>query len=287
MARPPRENAPTGGVSQPRRGPNRRHVTPPVPHLPILSGPMSIALRWLGQAEFAIQGSTGTLVVDSYLSDLHRTVHGSPGLIPPPAAPAELGAAAVLVSHWHEDHLDLDSDAEFAASGAVFVAPPSCVARLAGRGIDASRLIAARPGLSNEVGVAVVTAVPARHMVAGFLTEDAVGYVVEIDGVRIYLSGDTDYDRALLAATERGPLDVALLCVNGTGGNMNAWAAAALAAQLRPGVAVPMHFGMWPDSGYGPGATLDPELFADLYRRLSEGARVSVPDTARLLLVGG
>lgn len=248
---------------------------------------MSVALRWLGQAGFAIQGSSSTLVVDPYLSELCRSVHGLERRFAAPAAPAELGAAAVLVSHWHEDHLDLDSADEFVAAGAVFVAPPSCISRLAGRGVDPDRLIAIGPGQCHEVGGAVVTAVPARHMVAGFLTEDAVGYVVEVDGVRIYHSGDTDYDRALLAAAGRGPLDVALVCVNGTGGNMNAWEAAALAAQLRPGIAVPMHFGMWAESGYGPGATLDPELFGDLYRRLSGGAPVSVPDAARPLVVGG
>lgn len=118
-------------------------------------------------------------------------MHGLPRQVPAPAAPAELTAAAVPVSHWHEDHLDLDSADELAASGAVFVAPVSCVARLAGRGIHASQLVAARPGRSHQIGAAAVTAVPARHMVAGFLTEDAAGYVIETDGIRIDHSGDT------------------------------------------------------------------------------------------------
>jgi L-ascorbate metabolism protein UlaG (beta-lactamase superfamily) len=65
--------------------------------------------------------------------------------------------------------------------------------------------------------------------------------------------------------------------VNGTGDTTNAWETTALAAQLRPGTAVPMHFGMWPDSGYGPDATLDPGLFADLHSRLSDGAGCLYP----------
>jgi L-ascorbate 6-phosphate lactonase len=239
---------------------------------------VSIELRWLGQAGFAIRSATTTVVVDPYLSDLCLSVHGLQRQITAPATPASLGAQAVLVSHWHEDHLDLDSATEFADSGAVFVAPPSCIARLAGKGIATSALTPITPGQTVTIGGAAITATPARHMVAGFLTEDAVGYLIEVDGVRIYHSGDTDYDRSLLAATDRGPLDVALLCVNGTGGNMNAWEAAALAAQLTPALAVPIHFGMWPVDGYGPGATLDPDQFRQLYQQLSDGAAVAIPD---------
>jgi L-ascorbate metabolism protein UlaG (beta-lactamase superfamily) len=71
-----------------------------------------------------------------------------------------------------------------------------------------------------------------------------------------------------------------LLCTNGTGGNMNVWEAAVLAAQLRPDVTIPMHFGMWTESGYGPGSTLDPDQFRDLYQRLAPGAAVQIPDMA-------
>lgn len=246
---------------------------------------MSIELRWLGQAGFAIRSAATTLAVDPYLSDLCLSVHGLQRQIAAPATPSALGAHAVLISHWHEDHLDLDSADEFADSGATFIAPPSCIARLAGRGIAAIALTPIVAGQTITVGDATITATPARHMVAGFLTEDAVGYVIEIDGVRVYHSGDTDYDRSLLAATERGPLDVALLCVNGTGGNMNAWEAAALAAQLAPDLAVPIHFGMWPEAGYGPGATLDPEQFRQLYQQLSGGGAVAIPDVEHPITV--
>lgn len=46
-----------------------------------------------------------------------------------------------------------------------------------------------------------------------------------------------------------------------------------------------MHYGMWSDERYGPGATLDPQLFVDACRRLGGpdthvmelGGRVDVP----------
>lgn len=236
-----------------------------------------VKLRWLGQAGFAATGAGGTIVFDPYLSDRCKVVHGLDRAVEAPARPADLRAKLVFVSHWHEDHLDLDSAVEFVVSGATFVAPPSCVARLAGIGIPAANLVAITVGQTIELGGVIVTAIPAHHRVPWFITEDAVGFVVELDGARIYHSGDTEYDRALLAAKDRGPLDVALLCTNGTGGNMNASEAAMLASQLDAGLVVPMHFGMWSASGYGPGATLDPSEFVDIYRRLRPDSRSAIP----------
>ena len=246
----------------------------------------TVKLRWLGQAGFSAAGADATVVFDPYLSDLCKAVHGLDRSIETPAAPEELGADVVLVSHWHEDHLDLDSAVEFVESGATFVAPPSCIARLAGMGIASANLVAIIAGQTVELAGATVTAVPAHHMVAGFLTEDAVGFIVELDGVRIYHSGDTEYDRTLLAANERGELDVALLCTNGTGGNMNATEAAMLASQLQAALVVPMHFGMWSEAAYGPGATLDPAQFIDIYQRVRPGSRAVVPGMDVDILLG-
>jgi L-ascorbate 6-phosphate lactonase len=246
-----------------------------------------VEIRWLGQAGFAVRGSSATVAFDPYLSDFCRTVFGLERTMEPPCSPAEVGADIVLISHWHEDHLDLDSAAEFAASGAIFLAPPSCVARLVGRGIPAESVRAIERDQSMKMFEVTVTGVPAVHRVPGFLTEDAVGYLLDIDGVRIYHSGDTEYHRSLVGAGHRGPIDVALLCVNGTGGNMNAFEAAVLATQLRPVVAVPMHFGMWPPDAYGPGGTLDPAEFVDVYARLLPDAAVRIPTVADAHLVKG
>src|SRR5439155_18788938 len=75
-------------------------------------------------------------------------------------------------------------------------------------------------------------------------TDEAVGFLLEIDGIRLWHPGDTEYDASLHRTFQR-PLDVAFVPINGSGGNMNAHEAALLAWQLGVGVAVPMHFGMW------------------------------------------
>lgn len=238
-----------------------------------------VAIDWLLQAGFRVRGARTAVAIDPYLSDACAEIYGLQRRREPPVAADRLDVQAVCVSHWHEDHLDLPTVQTLLQAGTVLVAPPSCVARLAGRGADASLLRPVQPGQSVQVGDTSITAVPARHAVAGYLTEDAVGYVVEVDGVRIYHSGDTEYDRSLLEAGVDS-LDVALLCINGTGGNMNAVEAAALTAQLRPRTVVGMHIGLWTDEGYGPGATTDPAAFGRLCAAIAPTSTVLVADAA-------
>jgi L-ascorbate metabolism protein UlaG (beta-lactamase superfamily) len=60
---------------------------------------------------------------------------------------------------------------------------------------------------------------------------------------------------------------------------MSAHEAALLVWHVAPRIAVPMHYGMWPDEQYGPGATLDPETFRATLDRLggTSDVRVLVP----------
>lgn len=73
-------------------------------------------------------------------------------------------------------------------------------------------------------------------------------------------------------------LPAALLCINGTAGNMSAQEAALLAWQLGTPVVVPMHFRLWAEGDYVPGATLDPRLLETAYRNLGGEGRVLIPE---------
>ncbi len=112
--------------------------------------------------------------------------------------------------------------------------------------------------------------------------QNAIGLLIEAEGLRIYHTGDTEYDlrlRALAYDTER-PIDVMMTVINGAGGNMNVHEAALLAWQIKPRVAIPMHHILWKNLNAGPQETLDPTLFADTYQRLGGAGQV------RLLEVG-
>lgn len=83
-----------------------------------------------------------------------------------------------------------------------------------------------------------VTAVYARH------TVEAFGVVVRGDGVTLYFSGDTLFDKRLYGVAQFAP-DVTFLCINGKLGNMNVSEAVEVARSIGAPVNVPNHYGMF------------------------------------------
>lgn len=225
----------------------------------------AVSIRWLGQSGYAIQSTDGALcLIDPYLTDWAEQDIGMRRVVAPPVTASELRPAVVICTHWHHDHLDRMLSRELAAASpaTTFVGPPSNTPRLLGDGVARERIVELTAGERAQVGPFAIEATFARHEVPGWLTEDAIGVVVGVDGRRIHHTGDSEYDRRLLDARARGPFDLALVPINGSGGNMNALEAALLVHQLAPAVAVPGHYGMWADEDYGAGATLDPSVFA-------------------------
>lgn len=247
-------------------------------------GSGAVGLTWIGQAGYAIEAPGGELcLLDPYLSEFALEELGLPRVAPIPLDPAVTRADVVAITHTHHDHLDLTTCRALAGANpdVTFVGPSSIVARLVGRGIAPERIVTVERGESVTVGAFTFHGHYARHEVAGWLTEDALAYVVEVAGTRILHSGDTEYDQRCLAVAERGPFDVGIFVANGSGGNMHALEAALMAAQLAPAVAIPCHYGMWAPEAYGSGhapdgrPTLDPRLFADACAKL-DGPAVRV-----------
>ncbi len=79
--------------------------------------------------------------------------------------PALDGVAAVLVTHEHPDHVDLDAVVGAAAAGADVVAPEPVVAQLAGRGAAAERLRVGTPGERLTVAGFTVDVLGGEHAV--------------------------------------------------------------------------------------------------------------------------
>ena len=75
-----------------------------------------------------------------------------------------------------------------------------------------------------------------------------MGYVLALDnGPRICISGDTDYSD-LLAHVRKLEPDTMISCINGGFNNLSRWEAAELGALLKPKVATPCHYDMFPDN---------------------------------------
>ncbi len=236
--------------------------------------PGSVIAWWLGGTGFVFKTSAGTQIyVDPYFSNCVAQIFGVERAIPAPIPVAEAAPDLVIATHWHEDHLDPEGLPALARrSDCRFLGPPSCRSRLLGWGVAGARVNAISTGERHTFRDVQITAVAARHVagIPGWETPDAIGLLIETEGLCIYHTGDTEYDLRLraLAYDKSRPIDAMFTVINGAGGNMNAHEAALLAWQINPTLLVPMHHILWRDFTGGEQATLDPALFADTYQRL-------------------
>ncbi len=249
--------------------------------------PGTVMAWWLGGTGFVLKTPAGTqLYIDPYFSDCVAQIFGISRAFPPPVPVVEAQPDLVIATHWHEDHLDPEGLPQLAQRSATeFLCPPSAASRLLGWRVPRPRVKTISSGETHTFRDVTITALPARHHagIPGWEVPDAIGLMIESGGLRIYHTGDTEYDLRLraLAYDQDRPIDVLMTVINGTGGNMNAHEAALLAWQLRPAIAIPMHHILWKDFTGGEQATNDPDLFAETYQRL--GGRGVV----RALAVGG
>ena len=241
---------------------------------------------WLSGTGFVLKTSAGTqLYIDPYFSDCVSQIFGIRRAVPPPVPVEEAQPHLVIATHWHEDHLDPEGLPLLAKrTDTHFLCPPSARSRLLGWGVSRGRVSAISEGETYTFRDVKITALPARHLagVPGWEVPDAIGLLIETEGLRIYHTGDTEYDLRLraLGYDKARPIDVMMTVINGAGGNMNAHEAALLAWHLQPRVVIPMHHVLWKDFSGGEQATLDPKLFDDTYQRLGGTGEV------RLLEVG-
>lgn len=250
--------------------------------------PGTVACVWLGQGGYCFKSPGGvTVMVDAYLSDYAEPAWGVQRAMPPVIDPLRFVPDVFLVTHWHEDHLDAPTVRHYARQPKVaFGGPESCVVRAQVWGWPAERTVVLEQGDSHQFGDVAVTATFARHDEAAALTLDAVGFLLDIGGLRLWNVADSEYDARLRPLANAG-IDVMFVPINGVGGNMNAHEAALLVWQVAPRIAVPMHYGMWPAEQYGAGATLDPELFRDTLVRLGSEAEVRVLEPGEIVLFRG
>ena len=239
----------------------------------------------LGGSGFVFKAPGGVQVfIDPYLSNAVGEHFGLHRAFAPPLAPEEARPDIVISTHWHEDHLDVGTLPIIAQCSpqTQFVMPPSALPFAASWGIPIDRIRQISWGETLEIGGVKIEAVPARHEsgTPGQEVPDAFGAVMEIGGRKIYHCGDTEYDLRLRALKTRA-FDVGIFCINGVSGNMDAHEAALLAWQLGAKTVLPMHYHLWDRDPSGGAATLDPQLFAETYRKLGGVGRVITPEVGQ------
>jgi L-ascorbate metabolism protein UlaG (beta-lactamase superfamily) len=200
------------------------------------------AITWLGHATVLIELDGVRLLTDPVLRDRIGPLVRIAGGVERPE-PVDY----VLLSHLHADHADIPSLIEVARTVPV-LAPEGAGRWLSRRGLQQVHELSA--GSKLTLGAIELTATPAAHdrrrRPLGAVA-DPLGYVMR--GSRsVYFAGDTDLFPEM--ARLRGTVDVVLLPVWGWGarlgpGHLDPERAAAAAASIAPGVAIPIHWGTY------------------------------------------
>jgi len=226
---------------------------------------------FLGHATVLIELDGVRLLTDPVLGGrvAHLRRHA-----PPLGEGVIAGVDAVLISHFHHDHLDLASLRRLGREMPLLV-PAGAGAWLRRR--QFARVSEMRAGDVQHVGALAIGAVTAEHdghRFPGGPQAETLGYLVR-GARRVYFAGDTELFAGMSALAPG--LDVALLPVAGWGptlgpGHMDPLQAARASALLRPRLAIPIHWG-----------TLAPVTLRRRERRwLSDPPRLFAEHVARL-----
>ncbi|MBR0382562.1 MAG: MBL fold metallo-hydrolase [Eubacterium sp.] len=146
----------------------------------------------------------------------------------------------IFITHDHYDHFSPDDIKKISKGDTLMIAPEKMRAKAQDMAGDLGELFFVEPGKSYAIGNISFETVAAYNVLKPFHPKSAgwVGYIIEADGQRIYVAGDTDRTKE----SEKVVCDIALVPVGGTY-TMNASKAAGLINVIRPKVAIPTHYG--------------------------------------------
>lgn len=219
--------------------------------------PRTAAIWWLGQNGYIFKSPAGvTVALDLYLTNSCAALGGNSGLnldrrVPVWIQPGELEVDVFACTHNHQDHTDPETIARLCRDRiGHFVGPqPSCEV-FRRKGVSADRILPAWPDCRMQFGDVTLHGTFALPTDGSDLNH--MGFALAFEGGPvIYNTGDTDYSELLESAAKFAP-DMMIVCINAGFNNLSHFEAALLAARIKPKVAVPCHYDLFPDNAADP-----------------------------------
>jgi L-ascorbate metabolism protein UlaG (beta-lactamase superfamily) len=177
-------------------------------------------IHWIEQACFRIESGNYTIYTDPNSITVKDT------------------ADIIVVSHPHADHYTAANLDKLVGPNTILIAPQEVIYT----GKLAKRIIL-KPGEEyNAFGGILIKAVPAYNILKNNhpKANNWVGYLIKVNGVTIYQSGDTERIPEMKTFTT----DIAMLPLGQTFTMPNVMEAAESAKDVKAKVMIPMHFGL-------------------------------------------
>lgn len=176
------------------------------------------------QSSIRIESAEGTVI---YLDPLG--IEGNPE-----------DADLILVTHSHYDHFSTADIAKIRKDSTKLVIPSSMKGDMEKNGFGLQDYLSMEAGDMISAAGIHIRAVPAYNKLKPFhpRRNGWIGYVLTVDGARIYVAGDTD----ALKENTSIDCDIAMVPIGGTY-TMNPREAAAFINSLKPAIVIPTHYG--------------------------------------------
>ena len=149
-------------------------------------------------------------------------------------------ADIIFITHNHYDHFSPNDINKVRKQDTIIIAPEDLFEELQNLRFQQENIITVKPEEKNTIKRIRFETIPAYNVNKKFHPKENgwVGYIIEIDGIRYYIAGDTD----ITEENKKVKCDIAFVPVGGTY-TMDSKEAASFINEIRPNIAVPIHYG--------------------------------------------
>jgi len=174
-------------------------------------------IKWLGHASILISTGGKNIYVDPW-----KLIKDQPK------------GDLILITHPHYDHFSPDDINKIVGNDSIIIGPLDILKIKLGKKTEI------KPGQEINLNWVKIKAVPAYNINKHFHPKgnNWCGYIIEIEGNKIYIAGDTDF----IPEMKNIVADIVILPVGGTY-TMTAEEAANAVNTIKPKLAIPYHFG--------------------------------------------
>lgn len=220
-------------------------------------------VTWLGQAGLLFETDNKIIIVDPYLSDsVEKIEPQNKRRVPVDKSFLDIKPDIIVLTHNHLDHTDPDTLKHFISQSGnmtILASGNAWNTVRTGFGGNNNYVMFNRHSEWTE-GNIKFSAVKAEHS-----DEHAIGFIMEAEGKRYYVTGDTLYNTDIFSDLPEG-IDYVFLPVNGRGNNMNMEDGKRFCQRIGA-KAIPLHCGLFDDldmNKFGYENKVIPEFYKEI-----------------------